>query len=65
MKKKGTQQTKTADLTAAQWLIQKYNTKDWRIGKVSGWKHEEITQDVIDLFGKQELIAQIGELERS
>lgn len=51
-------------MTLALWLIHKINTKDWRIGKVTGWKHPEISQDVIDQIGRQELLRQAQELER-
>lgn len=51
-------------VTLAQWLIRKINTKDWRIGKVSGWKHPEVTQDIMDQIGRQDLLNQARELER-
>lgn len=51
-------------MTLSLWLIQKINTKDWRIGKVTGWKHPEITQEVLNEIGKQQLLSEARELER-
>ena len=62
MKKK---KEKTEKITLAGWLIELIDTPDWRIGKVTGWKHPLIQQETIDRIGKRELLEQAEELEKA
>lgn len=62
MKKK---KEKVEKITLAGWLIELINTPDWRIGKVTGWKHPIIQQETIDRIGKRELLEQAEELEKA
>ncbi|MFI3208451.1 MAG: DUF2220 family protein [Eubacteriales bacterium] len=51
-------------LTLGQWLIHKYNTKDWRDGKVSGFRKTSGFQDILTILGRQEFMRQADSLER-
>lgn len=56
---------KVQTMTLTQWLIQQIDTEKWRCGAISGSKHPKITQKEIDQIGKQQLLVQAAELERS
>lgn len=56
---------KVKTMTLTQWLIQQIDTEKWRCGATTGSKHPEITQKEINQIGKQQLLTQAAELERS
>ena len=56
---------KTEKISLAGWLIEKIDTKDWRIGKVTGVKHPKVQQRDIDRIGKRELLEQAMEMQEA
>lgn len=52
-------------MTLERWLIDTINTKDWRVGKVSGVKHPKIQQETLDKIGRRQLLEQAQELEKA
>lgn len=51
-------------MTLGLWLIHKTDTPAWRAGRVSGVKHPDQIQELLDLIGKQALFAQAEALEK-
>ena len=53
------------NLPLAKWLIDKTNTKDYRIGNLSGMKHPKVDGDLLKTVGgREELVRQAKVLER-
>ena len=53
------------NLPLAKWLIDKTNTKDYRIGNLSGMKHPKVDGDLLKTVGgRDELVRQAKVLER-
>ena len=53
------------NLPLAKWLIDKTNTKDYRIGNLSGMKHPKVDGDLLKIVGgRDELVRQAKVLER-
>ena len=53
------------NLLLAKWLIDKTNTKDYRIGNLSGMKHPKVDGDLLKTVGgREELVRQAKVLER-
>ena len=53
------------NLTLAKWLINKTNTKDYRIGNLLGMKHPKVDGDLLKIVGgRDELVRQAKVLER-
>ena len=49
----------------AKWLINKTNTKDYRIGNLSGMKHPKVDGNLLKTVGgREELVRQAKVLER-
>ncbi len=47
-------------MTLSQWLIHKTNSKAYRAGTLSGWKHPEVDKDLIaSIGGMQPLLQQV------
>ena len=50
------------NLPLAKWLIDKTNTKDYRIGNLSGMKHPKVEGDLLKTVGgREELVRQARE----
>ena len=43
-------------MTLLEWILKQNDTPGWRTGAVSGERHPEITQEVIEAVGKLSLI---------
>ena len=53
------------NLPLAKWLIDKTNTKDYRIGNLSGMKHPKVDGNLLKTVGgREELVRQAKVLER-
>ena len=53
------------NLPLAKWLIDKTNTKDYRIGNLLGMKHPKVEGDLLKIVGgRDELVRQAKVLER-
>ena len=53
------------NLPLAKWLIDKTNTKDYRIGNLLGMKHPKVDGDLLKIVGgRDELVRQAKVLER-
>lgn len=52
-------------MTLLEWILKQNDTPGWRTGAVSGERHPEITQEVIEAVGKRELLDQAAELENA
>lgn len=58
-------QKKKQVVTLVQWLIQNINGDSYRSGKLTGWKHPNVNQELIDAVGgMSNLLKQIRELEQ-
>ena len=51
-------------ITLGQWLIEKTDTDSWRAGKVTGFKHPEVDQEMITAVGRKNLLEQAAALEQ-
>lgn len=64
MPTKGKKEEEKNSKTLAEWIINKVNTKEWRMGNISGCKHYGASQmrEWLDIFGRENLISQVQEL---
>lgn len=60
----GKAETSGKKMTLGLWLIDKVNTRAWRAGKVTGTKHPDDIQDILNQIGKNALFAQAEALEK-
>ena len=72
--KEGNSDTKKIT-TVGQWILEKINTKDWRGGKGTGFKHykrsskgssngNDNIQEMIETVGREKFLKQVRELEK-
>ena len=51
-------------MTLSQWIIQKTNSEAYRSGRLSGWKHPKVNEELIEAVGgMKNLLEQAGQME--
>lgn len=51
-------------MTLSQWIIQKTNSEAYRSGRLSGWKHPKVNEELIEAVGgMKNLLKQAGQME--